>query len=187
VTFDEHGGTYDHVPPPAAASPEGSESEEGFKFDRLGVRIPTVIVSAWVDERRVVTDNFQSTSVIRTVRDWWGLAGPLTVRDAAAPSLLPVLSRSAPRPAQSWPEVKPRKLGKIEQAEEDFLRLVERLDSPIERLEKDLLADALAHEAAVSATEPLANPEKITHKEAHEHIRRISTKFFPGIVGGRQQ
>ncbi|MFD9342140.1 alkaline phosphatase family protein [Streptomyces sp. NPDC060049] len=47
VTFDEHGGTYDHVPPgPAPAPTEGAPAGQlGFRFDRLGVRGPTIAVS----------------------------------------------------------------------------------------------------------------------------------------------
>ena len=48
ITFDEHGGTYDHVPPPTATPPDRSgPGEMGFTFDRLGVRVPTIVVSAY--------------------------------------------------------------------------------------------------------------------------------------------
>jgi phospholipase C len=188
VTFDEHGGTYDHVPPPAALppSPQDSPGEQGFGFNRLGVRIPTIAVSAWTDERTVVVDRFQSTSLIRTLRDWWDLDAPLTQRDAHAPSLLPVLSRRKPRPPEEWPAVTPRKPGLLERAESDFLRLVEAFESPMERLERDLLGDALAHEA--DATGKMVAPDmgQVSHREAHEHFRRVSSNLFPGIAGGRR-
>ena len=46
ITYDEHGGCYDHVPPPAGATPPDSTSGEfGFDFTRFGVRVPAVLVS----------------------------------------------------------------------------------------------------------------------------------------------
>jgi phospholipase C len=46
ITYDEHGGCYDHVPPPWGAVPPDDDSGEfGFGFDRSGVRVPTVLVS----------------------------------------------------------------------------------------------------------------------------------------------
>lgn len=47
VLFDEHGGCYDHVPPPASISPDGIVEQEGFTFDRLGVRVPTMRMRRW--------------------------------------------------------------------------------------------------------------------------------------------
>src|SRR5262249_35922745 len=59
ITYDEDGGFFDHVAPPAAVSPDGINSPRSddnfhnappppFKFDRLGIRVPTLIVSPWV-------------------------------------------------------------------------------------------------------------------------------------------
>jgi phospholipase C len=45
ITYDEHGGCYDHVPPPSATQPETPRPDQVFKFDRYGVRVPAVIVS----------------------------------------------------------------------------------------------------------------------------------------------
>jgi phospholipase C len=54
VLYDEHGGFYDHVPPPRAVSPDGSAARpSGFLFDRLGVRVPAILISPWVAEGRV--------------------------------------------------------------------------------------------------------------------------------------
>ena len=58
VTFDEHGGTYDHVPPPSAVPPHAGAApgQWGFTFDRSGVRIPTLAISAWIPERTVINE-----------------------------------------------------------------------------------------------------------------------------------
>lgn len=54
ITYDEHGGFYDHVPTPAVdiPNPDGLIGPEPyfFKFDRLGVRVPTIMVSPWIDK-----------------------------------------------------------------------------------------------------------------------------------------
>ncbi len=54
ITYDEHGGYYDHVPTPLNVPPPGdvikSYPDEGVLFDRLGIRIPTLIISPWVSK-----------------------------------------------------------------------------------------------------------------------------------------
>ena len=94
VTYDEHGGCYDHVVPPAA-TPPGSAASAGFDFDRFGVRVPAVIVSPWVPKGSVIRPPgptpFDHTSIIATLRKLFPFA-PLTPRDAAAPDLLGALT-----------------------------------------------------------------------------------------------
>ena len=88
VVFDEHGGTYDHVPPPAASPPNPAESpgQMGFAFDRLGVRLPAIAVSPWISERTVVNDVYHHTALIRTMRERWDLSNPFTGETRAPPS-----------------------------------------------------------------------------------------------------
>jgi phospholipase C len=185
VTFDEHGGTFDHVPPPAAVPPDSRPGEEGFPFDRLGVRIPAILISAWSEARTAVADPFRSTSLIRTLREWWNLGPPLTARDSDAPTLVPLLSRVAPRDPKDWPSVRPRTDSPWDRVEEGFLEEMETLHPHLERLERDFLGEALAHEARVNGTAPAADSETVSHKEAHEHFRRIRDAMFQGIANGR--
>ena len=103
VLYDEHGGFYDHVFPekaiPPTASPPGPSL---FRFDRFGVRVPVVVVSPLVE--RGALDRTASgayiirdhTSVLATIEKRFGLA-PLGDRDAAAPALDTLLTRSTPR------------------------------------------------------------------------------------------
>jgi phospholipase C len=74
ITFDEHGGLYDHVSPPPL----------------LGLRVPTLLISTHIDQkhlsRHVCSTLLQHTSILRTLHDWLGLA-PLTSRDATAAAL----------------------------------------------------------------------------------------------------
>ena len=74
VTYDEHGGFYDHVIPPAPIpNPDGLTSPaEGdpsfapeFGFDRSGLRVPALIVSPWVKAGRVDSTQYRHTSVLR--------------------------------------------------------------------------------------------------------------------------
>ena len=53
ITYDEHGGYYDHVPTPVnVPSPDGIVGPEPFlfHFDRLGVRVPTIMISPWIEK-----------------------------------------------------------------------------------------------------------------------------------------
>src|SRR5262245_20109778 len=85
VLHDEHGGFYDHVPPPAAVRPDRTAaSPSGFAFDRLGVRVPALIVSPWVPEGHVDHTVYDHTSVSATLKKILGLPAFLTARDRAA-------------------------------------------------------------------------------------------------------
>ncbi len=90
ITYDEHGGFYDHVIPPAAVAPGDSDmpgnNHNGFDFRQLGVRVPTVIVSPLVAKGTIDHTTYDHTSVLATVEKLLGL-GSLTKRDAAAQTL----------------------------------------------------------------------------------------------------
>lgn len=107
ITFDEHGGSHDHVVPAPAAPPDQTIGDLDFRFDRLGIRIPTVAVSAHIEPGTVVNDPMMGTSVLATVRDKWDLGPPLTNRDANAPHFTPVINRREARSAGSWPITTP--------------------------------------------------------------------------------
>ena len=96
VTYDEHGGFYDHVIPPSEniPNPDGINSPVAgdpgasfvppFKFDRLGLRVPVVIASPWVKAGKVDSTRYQHTSVLATLKKMFGLPSFLTLRDASA-------------------------------------------------------------------------------------------------------
>lgn len=63
VYYDEHGGFYDHVPPPFI--PYSTTAEQPHQFDSLGVRIPGVIVSPYVNQSSVCNSLFDHTSVLQ--------------------------------------------------------------------------------------------------------------------------
>jgi phospholipase C len=93
VTFDEHGGYFDHANPPAAVNPDGINSPAPgdtasfapqFSFDRLGLRVPTILASPYLAKGAVCSKPLQHTSILATVRKLFGISTALTKRDAAA-------------------------------------------------------------------------------------------------------
>ena len=87
-TWDEHGGSYDHVPPPAAPKPDDiapirSPGDAPAAFDRYGVRVPVLVVSPWSRPHYVSHVVHDHTSILRTIEIRFGLRA-LSRRDAAA-------------------------------------------------------------------------------------------------------
>ncbi|MEK6289344.1 MAG: alkaline phosphatase family protein [Acidobacteriota bacterium] len=116
ITFDEHGGCYDHVPPPSGAEAPlpASVSRDGtFDFSRYGVRVPTIVVSSYVTPGTVFRAEggtpYDHTTILATLRDWLGInqatfeASLPSPRIAAAPTLASVLTETKP---QAWPVIK---------------------------------------------------------------------------------
>jgi phospholipase C len=102
LTYDEHGGCYDHVAPPwGATPPDAAAGEFSFDFTRFGVRVPTVLVSPLIAPGTVYRvpsggTPLDHTSILKTVEQRWSLPA-LTARDAAAPAFGDVLTQSEPR------------------------------------------------------------------------------------------
>lgn len=117
--YDEHGGYYDHVAPPAAVRPDDVDGRNRLqpprwavpllrpvfgraidqldlldrgdpRYDRLGFRVPAVVVSPYARAGTVVSTTFDHTSVLRLIEQKWNLP-PLTRRDAAASAPLDAL------------------------------------------------------------------------------------------------
>lgn len=111
ITYDEHGGFYDHVSTPVrdVPSPDGIVGPEpfNFTFDRLGVRVPTIMVSPWIEKGTVVskpdgptpTSEYEHSSIPATTKKIFNLSSPfLTKRDEWAGSFESiVLKRTEPR------------------------------------------------------------------------------------------
>ncbi len=111
--YDEHGGYYDHVPPPPAAEPDdvlphsldratgpllwlmkhtglwprnrtlGSRTARYDRYDRYGFRVPAVVVSPYAKPDYVSSVPFDHTSALKLIEEKWNLP-PLTRRDASA-------------------------------------------------------------------------------------------------------
>jgi phospholipase C len=122
--YDEHGGYYDHVPPPSAVPPDDVEGRSltgtpsrlqsalrmvfpkkvevagnldagPRRYDRYGFRVPAVLVSPYARPDYVCREVLDHTSVLKLVEQKWNLP-PLTARDAAAASPLGALDLTGP-------------------------------------------------------------------------------------------
>jgi phospholipase C len=102
IVYDEHGGLFDHAKPPVAIPPDNLQSANPFfAFDRLGVRVPAVLVSPYIQAGTIVTDTFDHSSLAATARkvflgaEWRDKY--LTKRDLAANTFEGVLTLEQPR------------------------------------------------------------------------------------------
>ena len=87
-TYDEHGGYYDHVPPPAAVEPDSIQPELGpedvpGKYNIYGPRVPGIVASPYSKPNGVTNVVHDHTSVLATIEAKWNLPF-LTYRDANA-------------------------------------------------------------------------------------------------------
>jgi phospholipase C len=104
ITWDEHGGFFDHKLPPSAEPPgDGDQNRhralhpKEFAFDKLGVRVPALLISPWSPHGQLGSKLFPSpgssdgiafdhASIVRSVLETFGIDLPLTQRDATSPS-----------------------------------------------------------------------------------------------------
>src|SRR5204863_10101485 len=89
-TYDEHGGYYDHVPPPAAVTPDDippklKPTDVRGGYDIYGTRVPAVVVSPYSKPHGVTNVVHDHTSILATIEAKWTLPA-LTRRDANAAS-----------------------------------------------------------------------------------------------------
>ena len=105
IGWDEPGGTYDHVPPPAVPPPDDCPGQLGFGFDRSGYRVPAILVSPWVPGGTVVSEEYRHTSMIATLRKVWELGPAFTKRDESARTFEGAFSLGSPRDPTTWPDV----------------------------------------------------------------------------------
>jgi phospholipase C len=100
-TYDEHGGYYDHVPPPAAIKPDSIPPQLGPDdvpggYDIYGPRVPAVVVSPYSRPHAVTNVVHDHTSVLATIEAKWNLPA-LTYRDANAATVADFLDTRRPR------------------------------------------------------------------------------------------
>jgi phospholipase C len=151
VVFDEHGGFYDHVVPPAAVPPDDAEPSE-YSFDQLGVRVPAILVSPWV-EPGAVHEQFDHTSVLKYLSEKWAL-GALGRRTAAAKSIGSVISNSRTECELTRIELSP-----------------DQLVPPDPKAEEEAFGSASSHQAA------LAKLSEWLKLEADEGLPRVASSL----------
>lgn len=108
ITFDEHGGCYDHVIPPAATPPDKSAfnndgiGQDNFDFKLLGARVPMVMVSANIAANTIVNAPMHHCSFLQTMQQKWGLPS-LGPRQDTAPPFTEVFTATQ-RDLSTWPD-----------------------------------------------------------------------------------
>jgi phospholipase C len=102
ITWDEHGGFYDHVAPPGGAVEPGDQSAFAganryrFRFNQYGPRVPAVIISPLIPANTIDHRLYDHSSILSTIERSFKLQ-PLTNRDRAAADLSGLASLTAPR------------------------------------------------------------------------------------------
>ncbi|MGI8609615.1 MAG: alkaline phosphatase family protein [Candidatus Dormibacteria bacterium] len=109
--YDESGGYYDHVTPPAAITPGDGVPPHlpragwfGDNYQRYGFRVPNMVISPWARADHVSHVVRDHTSILRTIQAKWNLPA-LTYRDANAADFRECLVASGPAPFEVPPPV----------------------------------------------------------------------------------
>jgi phospholipase C len=97
VTYDEHGGFYDHVAPPTARATGSKGRRYGFTFDQLGPRVPAIIVSPLIPRNLIDHRTYEHSSVVSTLVRLFGLQ-ELTVRSSLTSDVKHLATLDRPRP-----------------------------------------------------------------------------------------
>lgn len=91
VVYDEHGGIYDHVPPPKCppdqftATANDTGTGQPFAFDRLGVRVPAILISPWIPKGTIINRVFDHASIPATITKFFlGSYSPRSPRETNA-------------------------------------------------------------------------------------------------------
>jgi phospholipase C len=113
VVYDEHGGIYDHVPPPNCtadgfvAQPSATGTPDPFHFDRLGVRVPAILISPWIAAGTVTNDVYEHASIPATMTDYFiGDYSARSPREIAANTFLGLLNAQTIRADSDCPVFK---------------------------------------------------------------------------------
>ncbi|MHA3724529.1 alkaline phosphatase family protein [Leucobacter sp. HY1910] len=177
ITFDEHGGTYDHVAPPEATPPNNDgPGEMSFAFDRLGCRVPAILVSAHVERGSVFRKEMHHGSLAATLAERFQFK-PLTRRDATAPNIAHALSRKTARHVADWPQTLPAYVPPNPEAAEHPARA--HPERPLSPPAKGLIG--LVVEKYGTAEEKANPPE--TFGAAYAMLTKYGTGLF-GVSGG---
>lgn len=149
ITFDEHGGCYDHVAPPTNATPpDARKGKFGFDFKRFGVRVPTVVVSPYVKAGSVFRASgavpYDHTSILATIERTFGMTN-LTKRDLAAPDLGAILTGPARTDSAPLPLAAEEAVAMVKVSEQQSVA-----SQPLNDLQRSMV-EAMKHVVAAQA------------------------------------
>jgi phospholipase C len=197
ILFDEHGGCYDHVSPPTAADscpvatlPDrtiqpGQKGFSGFQFDRLGPRVPAIIVSAYTDPQTRLHHTFEHTSVLSTIVNCFDLPqGKLGARQTKALDVSAAITREDPR-NDEVPLPKPT-FSILEEAQSELhmlahTRLLGAKQKPVSDLQKHALhaAALFTQDATLNAkVDQIENELQADLLLAEHEAKLVENKIF---------
>jgi phospholipase C len=144
ITFDEHGGFYDHVSPQPATPPgddpiNAAPGQQPFDFDQLGIRVPAIVVSPLIEKGVIDHTVYDHTSALATLERLFNMS-PLTQRDAAAKDFSHLFTLTTPRsdtpamltdPAIAPAEAATALTAAPEETKESLTSDLARLESPL--------------------------------------------------------
>ncbi|KAF5792978.1 putative phosphoesterase, alkaline phosphatase-like, alpha/beta/alpha [Helianthus annuus] len=183
ITYDEHGGFFDHVKTPYVnvPSPDGNTgpAPSFFKFDRLGVRVPTIMVSPWIKKGTVISSpkgpapnsEYEHSSIPATIKKMFNLSSNfLTHRDAWAGTFEHIVSQlNAPR--TDCPEVLPE-AAPLRRTEPDETKGLSEFQSEVVQLAAVLNGDHFL------SSFPDEMGKKMSVKEAHTYVQGAVSRFI---------
>lgn len=192
ILYDEHGGFYDRVPPPDhVENPDGKVAlDPPFDFTRLGVRVPAILVSPWVEKGKVDSTIYEHASLPATVRTLFGLPKPLTTRDRNAKTFEKNITLGSPRtdtpmtlsvPGESNEMRRHRRLLRAHPLEQWFWGLIRpepKSQEPLTLYQQSLveMADSL-NEQMKTGVPPRAG--KVVHEhEAAVHVYKSLDRYL---------
>ncbi|XP_050221278.1 non-specific phospholipase C6 [Mercurialis annua] len=183
ITYDEHGGFYDHVETPYVnvPNPDGNTGPAPFffKFDRLGVRVPTIMVSPWIKKGTVVggakgpapNSEYEHSSIPATIKKIFNLSSNfLTHRDAWAGTFEGVVQElTSPRTdcPVTLPDVAPLR---TTEAKEDAT--LSEFQSEVVQLAAVLNGDHFL------SSFPDEVSTKMNVREAHQYVKGAVSRFI---------
>ncbi|KAL3828696.1 hypothetical protein ACJIZ3_017498 [Penstemon smallii] len=184
ITYDEHGGFYDHVATPnkGVPSPDGIVGPEPFlfNFDRLGVRVPTIVISPWIEKGTVVhgtngspspTSEYEHSSIPATVRKIFNLPSPpLTKREEWAGTFESIVQKRT-QPRTDCPETLPNPV-KIREGEANEDKKLSEFQQEMLQLAAVLKGDN------VLTSFPVKIGKEMTVREGKEYMENAVKTFF---------
>ena len=140
----------------------------GFAFDRLGVRVPAIAISAYTAAGQVINTLAHHGSLISTLTEKYDLQ-PITNRDRGAPTLDVAITLDQPRPAASWPQTHPQYTPPNPESADPVP--VGDDDRPLSPPGRGLMGLLAAHKGVTDAA-------PVTYRQAHAFIEQHGKDLF---------
>lgn len=187
LTYDEHGGFYDHVAPPRTVSPgdvgpDYGNNRNGFDFTQLGVRVPAIVISPLIPRNVVDHTVYDHSSVPATLSALVGTP-PLTERDRAAAHLLHLFSLERPRDDAPLTLPAPAVSG-LPDCNDHLHRLAGELMDVVDALEGELepslvgfLHVAARRDHQMSTGAEASAPDQGAHTRIHGQVSGATSRF----------